>query len=572
MNRELKLVLKELFNHKPKLVVVAVAGILMAIGQGQISIISSKLVDAAKDHPEKLPAIAIFGIATVFLMNLSRYIHIYVMNVVSEHVSQELRQKLQKKFMNLDLKFLNKYASGSGGLMSRTFNDVRVIHDGLRLFADLFSAPLTFIILIYTMREHNARLALYTLLLAPVIIIVLSVLSKSIRKYSLLGMQQLEDITSTVKESLDGVRTIQAYTLQNLMSQKLKNQGLDFIRMRSRMHSRIESIGPFNEFVAGLLVVAITFYFASQISQGKSTYGELVGFITVLLQLNIPLKKFQEAFVRIQETQVSAIRVFGILEEKSTLIESPSPTEWPRKWSTIQFKDVTFAFSDKKPLIADFNLTIKQGQTVALVGESGSGKSTIANLLLRFYDPLKGQILIDQVDIRDLKLDQLREKMGLVSQDVFLFSDTIAKNVQGSVADYDLNKIQNSVKASNAFDFIHRMPDALQTNVGERGGLLSGGEKQRVAIARAIYKDAPILILDEATSALDSVSEEKVQTGLLELMKGRTALVIAHRLSTIQYADLILVMKNGFILEQGTHQELIQKNGEYKKLFDAQSI
>lgn len=571
MPQELRLILHDLYQHKPKLIIVALAGVFMALGQGMIPILIQEMIEAATKRPDQLGHIAIQSLMVAFIMNLSRYFHIFTMNVVSEKVSQGLREKLQLKFINLDLKFHNKYISGSGGLMSRTFNDVKVIHDGLRLFADLFSAPLTFLFLIAALFYLEWKLTLYILIIAPILLFILRQTSKSIRKYSLMGMQQLEDITSTVKESLDGVRTIQSFSLQNILKSKLAKQGEAFVFMRKKIHSRIEFMGPFTEFLAAFVVLAIMFYFAERIKAGASTESVLIGFVTAMLQINLPIKKFQEAYVRVQETRVSAIRVYGMLEESSALAEPKTAIPFTESWSDIRYKNVSFSYEPGKPLLQNFDLTIKKGSTVAFVGESGSGKSTLANLLMRFYDPDQGEIFIGSNNIKDFALNELRQKMALVSQDVFLFSDTIEKNIQAGTEHFEALKIKKSAQAAHALEFIERMPEKFQTHVGERGNLLSGGEKQRIAIARAIYKDAPILILDEATSALDSVSEEKVQLGLQELVKGRTTLIIAHRLSTIQNADQILVLKHGYVVEQGTHKELLDLGREYLRLFQTQT-
>ena len=271
--------------------------------------------------------------------------------------------------------------------------------------------------------------------------------------------------------------------------------------------------------------------------------------------------------MRIQETRVAAERVFHILNEDSEVIEAAYPQPFPHHWDSINYQDVSFGYSNSL-LIKNFNLTIKKGQVVAFVGESGSGKSTLANLLARFYDPSYGSISIGSQNIKTIQLADLRKNIGYVSQDVFLFSDSIENNIKAGI-----QKSETVIKASEAafaHDFILKQTYQYETRVGERGNLLSGGEKQRVGIARALYKDAPILILDEATSALDSVSEIQVQKGLERLMDGRTTFVIAHRLSTIQKADLILVLNKGTVVESGTHTDLINKNGEYKKLFEAQ--
>ncbi|MEQ1723743.1 MAG: ABC transporter ATP-binding protein [Pseudobdellovibrio sp.] len=569
MPKELKLVLKELFAFKRYLIIVAITGIMGAYLKGYISFFIKDLMDAAEKNPDQLKGMMWIGLLISLGMAVSRYFHILLMNIASEKVSQTLRQKLQAKFMKLNLKFHNNYAAGSGGLISRSMNDIRIVHDGLRLFADLFSAPLIFIFLLHNLIKLDYQLTVYIFVAAPILMIFLKTVSKGIRKYSLFGIEQVEKMTSTLKESLDGVRTIQAFNLEKRMEHKLITQGNDFIHMRRKIHSLIESMGPITEFIATILILAVMYHFSLRIANGQATASVLVAFITVLLQLNEPIKKFQEAYVRIQETRVAAARVFQMLEEESEVPELSTASGFPEMWQSIDYKDVTFAYGSEN-LIENFDLSIKRGQIVAFVGESGSGKSTLANLLGRFYDPKSGSIEIGNKNIKDIKLHELRKNIALVSQDVFLFSDTIENNILAEKEVADMPAVERSAKAAHAHDFIMRLPLQYQTQTGERGNLLSGGEKQRVGIARAFLKDAPILILDEATSALDSISEEQVQKGLEILMKGRTTFVIAHRLSTVQNADLILVLSKGKIVEKGTHTELLNKKGEYSRLFEMQ--
>lgn len=564
--KELKLTLKELLLQKKYLIIVAITGITGAACKGQIALFIQKMIDASSS-PEKLKSLAWVGIALSFGIAVSRYFHIYLMNVTAEKVTQALREKLQAKFMRLNIKFHNNYAAGSGGLISRTLNDLRIIQDGLRLFADLFSAPLIFIFLIGNLFFIDVRMTCYIFFITPLLIFFLKKVSVGIRKYSLFGVEQLEKITSTIKETLDGVRTIQSFNLEKKMESRLHVLGREFVSMRRSVHARVELMGPMTELVATFLVLGVIFYFSQQISRGQATAGALIGFITALLQINEPIKKFQEAYVRIQETRVAAERVFQILNEDSEVTESPNPHPFPQTWETIEYKNISFGYG-AEDLIKNFNLKIKRGQVVAFVGESGSGKSTLANLLARFYDPSTGQILIDNEDIKNIRLNDLRKNMGYVSQDVFLFSDTIENNIKAGIEKQA--SVLASAEAAFAHEFILKQADQYNTRVGERGNLLSGGEKQRVGIARALYKDAPILILDEATSALDSVSEIQVQKGLELLMRGRTTLVIAHRLSTIQNADLILVLSKGVVVESGSHHNLLSQNGEYKRLFEAQ--
>ncbi|MES2802268.1 MAG: ABC transporter ATP-binding protein [Bdellovibrionota bacterium] len=569
MQSDIRYVWSKLLKYKSTLIVVGLTGMIYAASKAFIAHYVKNLMDSAA-MPQNLESLIGVGIGLAFAISVSRYFHIYLMNVVSEKVTQDIRQELQQKFLRLNLKFHNNYASGSGGLLSRTFNDVKVVQDGLRLFADIFTAPLMFVAVVFNLFYFDTALAFSILIITPVILIALRQLSKTIKKYSVFGVEQLERITSTIKESLDGVRTIQAFNLESFFKNRLVGQGDRFIEMRRKVHARVEVIGPINEFVATLILVAIVYYFSSRIASGKSSFGVLMAYLTTIMQANEPIKKFQEAIVRLQESRVCADRIEKMLNEDSEVPESGKNLPFPKGWDMIEYKNIQFSY-DTTPLIQNFNLQIRKGQTVAFVGESGSGKTTLANLLARFYDAQIGEITVGGVNTKDILLHDLRKNIGLVSQDVFLFSDTITTNITAGNNTTASDKVVASAKAAHAYEFINKNSDKFDTLVGERGGNFSGGEKQRLAIARALYKDAPILILDEATSALDSVSEEQVQRGLDELMQGRTTLVIAHRLSTIQNADLILVMKHGQIVEKGVHKELLEKNGEYARLYYTQN-
>ncbi|MEK7355333.1 MAG: ATP-binding cassette domain-containing protein, partial [Bdellovibrionota bacterium] len=297
--------------------------------------------------------------------------------------------------------------------------------------------------------------------------------------------------------------------------------------------------------------------------------ARFVSFLVAAGLLQAPIKKLQDAGVKIQQSVVVTERVFSILDSTSEVPQAKNPRPFPRDWKTITFKNVSFKYGGELTL-KNVNLTVKRGEIVALVGESGSGKSTLVNLLERFYDPTSGEILIDDVPLDQIDLRDLRHNVALVTQDVFLFRDTIERNIHAGDFGKKIDDVEKSAKLANAHSFISATPARYKSPVGERGSFLSGGEKQRVSIARAIFKDAPILILDEATSALDSVSEMEVQKGLQHLMEGRTAFVIAHRLSTVFNANRILVMKKGEIVEQGNHETLVASGGEYHRFFQLQ--
>jgi subfamily B ATP-binding cassette protein MsbA len=563
---------RELIPHKKNLVIVALCGLLMAGASAQMAVMIKTLMDGLQSkNQDAIIQSGLIVLALAGVMGISRYFHYYLMNVTGEMVSQQLRAQLQKKFMYLSLTFHNSYASGSGGLIARILSDVSMVQTGLRLFADLFREPLSFVFLIAWLFYLNAKLTLSIIVLLPILGLVMRQVSRSVAKYSHRGQEGLEKVTSIVKESLDGMRIIQSFNLESEMEARFANEFSNYLEARKKIHKRVESAGPLTEFIATGLVLGILTYMSLEIAKGRATYGDFASYLGTLLMLNKPIKTLQDAYIRVQETLVSATRVFRILDEASEVRQVASPVGFPENWQSIIYRNVSFSYSaDSQPVLKNINLTIRRGEMVAFVGASGSGKSTMVNLLERFFDPTQGEILIDQVPVQSMDLKSLRKNIALVTQDVYLFSDSIEKNIWSG----DFSRTPESVKlcaqAANAHDFIERTPEGYQTRMGERGNLFSGGEKQRISIARALFKDAPILILDEATSALDSVSEVEVQKGLDRLTEGRTSLVIAHRLSTISKADRIVVMSEGRIVEIGSHRELVEKQGEYYKLTQLQ--
>lgn len=571
MNAIIRKLLEEIKPHYKKVFVIALTGLIYSLCYARL-ILSLKDIHKAFESGEsqRVAHVALMTLALSLAVALSRYFHIYLMNFVAELVANSYRLQLQKKFMALNLSFHTQYVSGSGGLLSRILNDARVIQDGLRMVADFFREPLLAVLLLGNLLYLNWKLTLMIMILLPVILFFLKRISVSLRKYVLWGQENLEKITSTIKESIDGVRIIQSFNLEGTMSDRLKKESTDYLDIRKKVHSRIEIMSPVVEFVATAVILGIFFFFSSEVAKGSISTGDVLAYIASLMAINQPIKKLQESFVRIQETVVASERVFEILDNPNVVLEDPAPLPFPTEWKKIRYKNVSFKY-DQSMILKNVSFEISRGQAVAFVGESGSGKSTIVNLLERFYDPTEGEILVDDIPLQRFSLVSLRKNVALVSQDVFLFSDTIEKNIWAGDFDKPSDLIQSRAQSANAHDFILRMPDDYKSRVGDRGSLLSGGEKQRVSLARAFFKDAPILILDEATSALDSSSEVEVQKGIDQLMKGRTSLVIAHRLSTIQNADCIFVLKAGEIVEQGSFAELIQASGELRRFYEIQS-
>lgn len=566
-----KKILKEMKPHAKIVVVVLISGAVWSASQAQYAVMVKSLFDnLEKGKTQDFWQTSLLMIAMAFVVAISRYLNAYLMTYTSELVAQGIRQKLHQKFMRLNLNFYNNFGAGTGGLLSRILNDVIIVKDGTKLVADFFREPLLVIFLLVWLLKLNWRLTLGILIILPVISVILKSLSRSIRKYGEESQVNLEKITSTIKETLDGIRIIQSFNLESEMERRFQTDTKAFIESRKKVSSRIELGSPVTELIATFMLVGLLTYLLSEIGSGRATYGDFASYIMAVLAIGQPIRKIQESYTRFQEAAVAARRVYSIIEDPSVVPETENPVPFPKYWSTIEYRDVSFAYGDNK-ILDKVSFEVKRGQVVALVGESGSGKSTIVNLLERFFDSESGEILIDGIDIRKFKLSELRQNIGLVSQDVFLFSDTVKRNIMSGDFSRSENDVPKVAAAAHASDFILRSAQGFENRVGDRGGLLSGGEKQRISIARAFFKNAPILILDEATSALDSVSEQQVQEGLDVLSKGRTTFVIAHRLSTVSKADLILVMKKGRIIERGSHQDLLNLNQYYSEIYSLQS-
>lgn len=569
---EIRKILYELILHKRRLIVVGVSGLVLAAAETKYVMSLKDLIEGMEFKNQDLvihTMVVILALAVV--KGFARFIHVFQMNLVGEMVAQNFRQNLQSKFMTLSLSFHNGFQTGSGGLMSRVLNDIVVIQHGLRMFADIFREPFTLLALISWLFYLDWRLTSLIILILPMILGYLKWLSKGIKNNSLSGQEELERITGTLKESLDGVRIIQSFNLEVEMTRRFSAQANEFLTSRRRIHRSVESSGPITEFVMTVVILAIVLYMTYQVAKGQATYGVFVSYGAALLALSPPVKKLQESYVRIQEVMVAARRAYSLIDSKEVVPVPAKPKDFPKDWSEIRFEKVRLKFAENE-VLKGIDLTVKRGEVVAFVGASGSGKSSLVNLLERFFDPDEGDVKLGGVSVRDLELKALRSQIALVSQDVFLFSDTIERNIWSGDFDRDPKGVVPAAQSAYAHDFILKQPGGYQQQVGDRGGLLSGGEKQRISIARAFFKDAPILILDEATSALDTVSEIEVQKGIESLMQGRTVLVIAHRLTSIAKAHRIIVLKEGRIVEQGSHKELIEKNGEYCRLYHTATV
>ncbi len=547
-----------------------VFGIIMSVAQAYVARITGQLFDGLNNKDIQAAIVASLYIpALYFVHGIARYLHWFYLKMTAELLSTKLQRELQEKYMQMNLGYYS--SSDTGGMISKTINDVSAIQFGVTIFADLAREPITALLLMGYILYLDWKLTVILLLVCPPVIFIISSLSRGVRKYSHQQQESMEDFTSTLKETVDGVRIIQSFNLMNEMRRRLSLVIDHYIAVRKKIIIRQESAGPLTEFLVSTVVALLFYYKGHDIINGTSTLGEFMAYFTALAIMTPSIKKIQDGIIRIQPTLASTERIFTVLAAKTIVPETVNPVTFPLDWKEIEFKNVSFSYGNSA-VLKSISLKIKRGERLALVGESGSGKSTFVNLLERFYDPLEGEILIGGVSTRNISLHELREHIALVTQDVFLFNDSIERNIQSGNFGKQHYTVQESAQMANAHDFIARMQNGYETRAGDRGGRLSGGEKQRISIARAIYKNAPILILDEATSALDSASEVEVQKGLDKLMEGRTAFVIAHRFSTIVNADRILVFKHGEIIEQGTHQQLMEHKGTYYEFQQLQKI
>ncbi|MFZ4403771.1 MAG: ABC transporter ATP-binding protein [Pseudobdellovibrionaceae bacterium] len=584
----IKRIIGELWPYRVRLLVVAFCGILTSAATGQVVVLIQRLPDAlgSKDI-NKMYVICGLVLGAALGAGITRYFHFYGMKYITEIVTQKLRSRLQQKYMRLNWLYQMEHSS-SGALLSRMMNDINIIQQYLSLFADFFREPLLLLFLLGWLFHLNWKLTLSIVFLLPLLVFILKNLARAVAKYSQRAQQAFEKLVSVVKETLDGLRVIQAFNLQKWMSSKFDQEFKDYLEAKLKVHSRMEFAGPLTELIATTLILGILLYMSVEISHGRATYGDFASYIATLLIINKPLKVLQDSFVKLQELFVAFRRTYEILDDPREFADLYQGQAFPSAWQNLTYKNIYFQYHDS-PILKNINFTLQRGEVLALVGASGSGKSTIVNLLERFLEPSAGQIYIDQTPFSQISLYELRKNLALVTQDVFLFNDSVANNILSGKADLDdllaahpgdlqlsehdeknMRLVQDKARQAFAEDFILQKAGGYGAKSGERGGSFSGGEKQRLSIARAMLREAAILILDEATSALDSVSEQEVQKALDVLLKNRTAIVIAHRLSTIMKADRILVMRDGEIVEQGSHADLLSLRGEYFKLYELQ--
>ncbi len=502
------------------------------------------------------------------LKGACNYAQTIIMSYIGQRIIADLRNSLYWQIQRQSLAFFTKHPTGL--LMSRITNDVAYVQGAVsEAVTSLLRDSSTLIFLIFVVFYRDWQLAIIGMLVFPVTIFPIAKFGRKMRTVATSTQVTMGTLTSMLQETIAGTRIVKAFGREDYENQRFarNNERLLELTLKSVRVNAVSS--PFMEFLGGIGIAAIIFYGGSQVINGKSTPGTFFSFLTALIMLYEPIKRLTNVNNTIQQGIAGAERVFSLIDAVPEIGNKPEATILPKISRAVELRNVTFCY-EEAPVLNNVNLTIKAGEVIAFVGMSGGGKTTLVNLIPRFYDVTAGQILIDGHDVRDVTLESLRGQIAIVTQQTILFNDTVRNNIAYGDLERPEADIWRAARAANAHDFILGLPQGYDTVIGEQGTKLSGGEKQRVSIARALLKDAPILILDEATSSLDTEAEMEVQVALDNLMQGRTTLVIAHRLSTVRNADRIVVIAGGEIVEEGTHDELLKRKGEYHKLYNMQ--
>ena len=541
-----------------------------ALKENFYAIISS-IVDE-KGKVEALFFICILVLVTFFFRNLFRYLSLYFLTPVRNGVVHDMRMDLHKKVISLPLPFFTEKRKGD--ITARMTSDLVEIEWSIMSSLEmLFKDPLNIILYLATLIVISPQLTIFVVILFPVTGIVIGIIGRSLKKSSDKGQKKMGDLLSIIDENISGLRIIKAFNAEAHINRNFEKDSFEYNSIMTKLLRKKDLSSPMSEFLSTIVMVIVMWFGGQLVLSDNSalTAQEFIGYILIFSQIIPPAKSLTTSYYHIQKGSASAQRIYEILDAENEIIEAKNPKHIKLLNNQIEFKNLTFSY-EKQEVLKDINFSIGKGKVVALVGQSGSGKSTLADLLARFYDINKGEILIDNNNIKEIALNDLRSLMGIVSQDSILFNDTIFNNIRLGNVNASEHEVKEAAKIANAHEFIKATENGYNTNIGDSGNKLSGGQKQRLSIARAILKNPEILILDEATSSLDTESERLVQDALNKLMHSRKSLVIAHRLSTIQNADEILVLENGSIIERGTHQDLITQNGHYKKLSDLQSF
>ena len=506
----------------------------------------------------------------IYLINfVIRFAHYFLLRVVIVRVNQALKNQIFSHLLGLSADYFTRQSTGA--LISRTSLDPQHIDGGLSCINVMIREPITLLFLFGYAIHLNWKLTVMTLIIVPALGWLFSKTGKLLKGYVTRIQEINAELLSTLQESFSGIRVVKTFRLEQYVYQKFTEKNERFAHFLLKTSRVEEAAHPMVELLTALALAPIIYFGGHQVIEGKMTAGDLFAFFTAFGMMMNPIRMMNDVNIKVHQAAGACDRIFELLEWKSHLVEKPQPKPLKNLTERIEFQDVSFAYPDapQRNVLHRVSFQVPRGKAVALVGASGAGKSSLVSLIPRIFDVTEGSIRMDGVDLKEFSLADLRSTIAVVSQDVFLFNDTIEENIRCGRLDATFDEIRDAAKRAYALEFIEQLPQGFQTRIGDRGQKLSGGERQRLSIARAFLRHSPILILDEATSSLDSQSEKAVQQALEKLMENRTTLMIAHRLSTIRQAHQILVLKDGEIVERGTHDELIRLHGVYFKFHES---
>ncbi|MDD5614093.1 MAG: ABC transporter ATP-binding protein [Candidatus Omnitrophica bacterium] len=531
----------------------------------------NELISKANSMPQMklLTGLAVVLLVLVCLKGITFYLQAVLMEIAGQRVIRDIRGKIFEKIQYMSMDFFSK--SRVGDLISRMTYDVYVIRHVLTegLAEGIYYSFQLLVFLVVVLVVYF-ELALIVLVVMPLVGFPLIKVGKRLRKISKQAQDKMGELNVRMQETFTSMNIVKAFSMERDESSRFKILNQDFYKLMLKTMRRTLMINPFSEIIAAFAGVIVLIIGGRDVIAGEMSFGVFMLFLASLAALMKPAKRLIKVYNFNQIALAAGERIFELLDQEPSVQEKPQAAILKEPKESVEYKNIYFSYDGVKDVIKGINLKVNMGEVLCFVGPSGVGKSTLVNLLLRFYDPTSGEILIDGVNIREVKIDSLRQHIGLVTQEPVIFNDTVANNISYGIRGKSLEQIKRAAIAANADEFIQSMPDKYHSIVGERGAKISGGEKQRLAIARAILKNPPILIMDEATAQLDAVSELKVQEAIQRLIEGRTVFLIAHRISTARRADRIIVVDNGVIAEQGKHDELIQKGGLYCKYYKYQ--
>lgn len=521
---------------------------------------------------QALKFVCLMIVGSVLLSNIFRYLSAKTMEDLRVHTLLSLRKSVFNNVMNLHLGYFNSQRKGD--IISKISSDVQVVQFTVtNTLQVVFKEPVTLIVYIVLLFSISIKLTLFSLLIIPISGLIIAKIVKRLRQQATQAHETFANMIGYLDEALSGIKIVKAFNATEYVKERFHQENVTYSNITRKMARRQQLASPVSEFLGVVMVAGIVYFGGSLVLTGKSdlTSSEFIAYIAIFSQVMRPAKALSDSFSGIHTGLAAGKRVLDLIDEKPEILDHPKAIEIKSFSTAISLQNVSFSYGEKK-ILDRINLEIPKGKTVALVGPSGGGKSTLMDLLPRFIEPQEGRILIDGIDIRDVKVESLRNQMGFVNQESILFNDTIFNNIAFAKADATRDEVIAAAKIANAHDFIMNSDEGYETSIGDRGIRLSGGQRQRLCIARAILGNPPLMLLDEATSALDTESEKLVQDALYKLMENRTSIIIAHRLSTIQNANLIVVVDSGKVIESGSHSELMNQNGLYRRLIDMQTF